>query len=77
MLLSFPILDTCPAHSILLTVLTLKIMGEDYRSWSSWLWSFFHTPLTSPLLGPNILLNTIFSSTPYSQTPSAYVPPSI
>jgi hypothetical protein len=28
-------------------------LGEEYRSWSSSLWSFLHSPVTSSLLGPN------------------------
>jgi hypothetical protein len=28
-------------------------VGEDYRSLSSSLWRFIHTPVTSSLLGPN------------------------
>jgi hypothetical protein len=35
-------------------------VGEQYRSLSS---SFLHSPVTSPLLGPNILLNTLFKNT--------------
>jgi hypothetical protein len=42
-------------------------LGEEYRSWSSSLWSFLLSPVTSSLLGSNF-------STPYSQTPSSYVP---
>jgi hypothetical protein len=34
-----------------------------YRSWSSSLWSFLLSPATSPLLGPNILLNTRLETT--------------
>jgi hypothetical protein len=37
-------------------------LDEEYRSWSSSLWSFLHSPVTLSLLGP------IFSSIPYSQT---------
>ena len=61
---------TCPAHLILLDLITRTILGEQFRSLSSSLCSLFHSPVTSSLLG------LIFSSTPYSQTPSAYVPPS-
>jgi hypothetical protein len=32
-------------------------VGKEYRSWCSSLWSFLHSPVTSSLLGPNILLN--------------------
>jgi hypothetical protein len=38
-------------------------VGEQYRSWSFSLWSFLHSPVTPSLLGPNILLYTLFSNT--------------
>ena len=38
------------------------ILGEKYRSLSS-LYSFHYFPVTSSLLGPNILLRTLFSNT--------------
>ena len=38
-------------------------IGEEYRSLSSSLCSLLHSSVTSSLLGPNILLNTIFSNT--------------
>ena len=53
---------TCSAHLILLDFITRTIFGEQYRSLSSSC-SFLHSPLTSSLLGPNILLNTLFSNT--------------
>jgi len=62
-----PIRATCPVHFILLDVITRIIFGESYRSLSSSLCSFLHSSITLSLLGP------IFS-TPYSRTPSAYVP---
>jgi len=40
-----------------------KILGEEYESLSSSLCSFLHSLITSSLLGPNILLNTLFSNT--------------
>ena len=58
-----PICATCPAHLILLDFITRTILGEEYRSLSSSLCSLLHSPVTSSLLGPNILLNTIFSNT--------------
>ena len=58
-----PIRATCPAHPILHDLITRKILGEECRSLSSLLCSFFHSPVTSSLLGPNILLNTLFSDT--------------
>ena len=39
------------------------ILGEEYRSLSFSLYNFLHFPVTSSLLGPNILLNTLFSNT--------------
>jgi hypothetical protein len=52
-----PIRATCPAHLIPLNIITRTIAGEDYRLLSSSLCSFLHSPVTSSLLGPNILLN--------------------
>jgi len=40
-----------------------KNMGEQYRSLSTSLCNVLHSPLTSSLLGPNTLLNTLFSNT--------------
>ena len=67
-----PIRATCLAYLILLDLITRKILCEQYRSFSSSLCSFLHFPVTSSLLSPNILLNTIFSN-----AITAYVPPSI
>jgi hypothetical protein len=39
------------------------ILGEGYKSFSSSLCSFLHSPITSPVLGANILLNALFSNT--------------
>ena len=58
-----PIRATCPARLILLDFITRTILGEDYRSLSSSLCTFFHSSVTSSLLGLNILLNTLFSNT--------------
>ena len=61
--LSSPIRSTCPAHLILLDFISRTILGEDYKSFSSSLCNLLHSPVTSSLLGPNILLNTMFSNT--------------
>ena len=58
-----PIRATSPAHLIRLDFTTSTILGEQYRSLSSSLCSFIHFPVTSSLLGQNILLNTLFSNT--------------
>ena len=52
----------CPSHPS--HFITWTIFGEQYRSLSSPLSSFFLHPLvTLSLLGPNILLNTLFWNT--------------
>ena len=61
--LSSPIRATCLAHLILLECITHTILGEDYKSFSSSLCNLLQSPVTSSLLGPNILLNTMFSNT--------------
>jgi len=61
--LSSPIRATCPTHLILLDFITRTILDEGYKSFSSSLCSILHSPVTSSLLGPNILLNTLFSNT--------------
>ena len=58
-----PIRATWPYHLILLDLITRTIWGEQYRSLSSLLCSFLHSPVTSSLLGPNFLLSTLFSKT--------------
>ena len=54
---------TCTANLILLDLITRIIFDEAYRSLSSSLCSFLHSPVNSSLLGPNILLSTLFSNT--------------
>jgi len=59
----YPLHATCPTHLILLDFITWKIYSEEYRSLSSSLCSFLHSSVISSLLGPNILLSTLFSNT--------------
>ena len=56
-----PVRATCPAHLILLDVITRTIFAEQYTSLSSSLYSFLHSPFTSSLLWANIL-NALFSN---------------
>jgi len=58
-----PIRTTLPAHLIILYLITRTKFGEVYRSLSSSICSFLHSPVTSSPLGPNILLSTVFSNT--------------
>ena len=68
-LLLTPIRATRPTHIILLELITRKMFGEDCISFGPSLCSFLHSLLPRPSKGK------IFSSAPYSGTPSTYVPP--
>jgi len=57
-----PISATCLTHLILLDFI-IRITFGDYRSLSSSLCSFLHSPVVSYLLGPNILHNNLLSNT--------------
>jgi len=58
-----PIRATCSAYLSILNLITRKIFGEQYRSLSSSLCNFLHSPVTSFPLNQNILLSTLFSNT--------------
>jgi hypothetical protein len=59
----FPIHATGPVHLIILDLITRIIFGNEYRPLSSSFCSLLHSPVTSSLFGPNILLRTLFSNT--------------
>jgi hypothetical protein len=54
---------TCPAHIIILYVITRNIFCEEYRSLSFSLCNFLHYPVTLPLSGQHFLLNTLRKNT--------------
>ena len=60
--LSSPIRATWPAHLIPLDFITRTILREEYKAFSYSLCNLLHSPVTSSLLVPNILLNTMFSN---------------
>ena len=63
---------TFHAHLILLDLITRRIFYNEYRLLSSFLCSFLHSPVTSSLVGPNIPLSILYSSTLSLRSPSMW-----
>ena len=62
---AFHLPHTCyMPQPITLFTFTRILFGEEYKSVSSSLCSFLHYPVISSLLGPNILLSTLFFKNP-------------
>jgi hypothetical protein len=59
---SLPKRATCLDHLFLHDFITRTKVGKDYRSLSSSLCSFHHSPVISSLLDPNTFLSTLFSN---------------
>ena len=64
-----PLHATWPTHIVLLNLIAWIIIGEKYRSLSSSVCSLLHSHFTASLLGPNIVLSTLFSDTPSLHSP--------
>jgi uncharacterized membrane protein SirB2 len=58
-----PVRATFLADLILFDLIIRIMLGVNYKSRSSSLFSFLHTPTTSYTFGPSILLCTLFSDT--------------
>ena len=67
-----PIRGTCPTHLILLDFITRTILGEEYRTLSSSLCNFLHSPVTSSLLGPDT--DNRHTTHKYARSAESYTP---
>jgi hypothetical protein len=58
-----PVRAKFPSYLILLDLITRPMLSEQYRLLTASLFIFFHSPVTSSVLCPNILLSTLFLNT--------------
>ena len=54
---------TCPAHLVIVDLISWILCGEEYRSWIWSLCTFLQSFVSSSLLGPKTFLSTLFSNT--------------
>jgi hypothetical protein len=59
--LTYTMRASCTAYLVLFDLITIIKFGKAYKLWSSSLYSLLQPPTTLSLLGPNILLSTLFS----------------
>jgi hypothetical protein len=58
-----PMYAICVSHLTHLDLICLMLFGDEHKLWSSPLCNLLHSPIISSLLGPHILLSTLFSNT--------------
>jgi hypothetical protein len=69
------VLRTFPTHLILLDLISVIKLGEDYKLMKLSLYSCLQPPVTSSFLGSNMLLSTLFPEWMHEHVPR--IPPEI